>query len=48
MTTHDIVTELTYMLFLKMAKETGTESQIPTGYRWEELEAQSAPDRLEF
>ncbi len=36
------------MLFLKMAKETGTENQIPTGYRWEELEAPSAPDRLEF
>ena len=47
-TYHQYVTELTYMLFLKMAKETGTESQIPTGYRWEELEAQSAPDRLEF
>ena len=36
------------MLVLKMAKETGTENQIPTGYRWEELEAPSAPDRLEF
>ena len=47
-TYHQYVTELTYMLFLKMAKETGTESQIPAGYRWEELEAQSAPDRLEF
>ena len=47
-TYHQYVTEMTYMLFLKMAKETGTESQIPTGYRWEELEAQSAPDRLEF
>ena len=47
-TYHQYVTELTYMLFLKMAKETGTEGQIPTGYRWEELEAQSAPDRLEF
>src|SRR5260221_5268909 len=28
------VTELTYLLFLKMAKETGTEDQIPKGYRW--------------
>lgn len=47
-TYHQYVTELTYMLFLKMAQETGTESQIPTGYRWEDLEAQSAPDRLAF
>ena len=47
-TYHQYVTELTYMLFLKMAKETGTENHIPAGYRWEDLEAQSAPDRLTF
>jgi type I restriction enzyme M protein len=47
-TYHQYVTELTYMLFLKMAQETGTESQIPSGYRWEDLEAQSAPERLAF
>ena len=28
-TYHQYVTELTYLLFLKMAKETGTEDQIP-------------------
>ena len=28
-TYHQYVTELTYILFLKMAKETGAESQIP-------------------
>mgnify|MGYP005615859621 CR=1 FL=1 len=28
-TYHQYVTELTYILFLKMAKETGTEEQIP-------------------
>ncbi|SEW31533.1 class I SAM-dependent DNA methyltransferase [[Clostridium] fimetarium] len=36
-TYHQYVTELTYILFLKMAKETDTESQIPEKYRWVEL-----------
>ena len=31
------VTELTYILFLKMCKETGTEAAIPAQYRWDEL-----------
>ena len=31
------VTELTYLLFLKMMKEQGTESAIPEGYRWDDL-----------
>ena len=47
-TYHQYVTELTYLLFLKMAKETGTEDQLPQGYRWDDLEAKAAPDRLEF
>jgi len=47
-TYHQYVTELTYLLFLKMAKETGTEDQIPKGHRWSDLEAKGAPDRLEF
>jgi type I restriction enzyme M protein len=46
-TYHQYVTELTYLLFLKMAKETGTEDQIPKGYRWDDLEKMPAPDRLE-
>jgi type I restriction enzyme M protein len=46
-TYHQYVTELTYLLFLKMAKETGTEKQIPKGYRWDDLEKKPAPDRLE-
>jgi type I restriction enzyme M protein len=46
-TYHQYVTELTYLLFLKMAKETGTEEQIPVGYRWDDLEEKAAPDRLE-
>ena len=36
-TYHQYVTELTYLLFLKMAKETGAEDQIPKGYRWDDL-----------
>ena len=47
-TYHQYVTELTYLLFLKMAEETGQQEQIPVGYRWVDLTAQSAPDRLEF
>ena len=47
-TYHQYVTELTYLLFLKMAKETGTEDQIPAGYRWDDLEAQPPPLRLDF
>jgi type I restriction enzyme M protein len=47
-TYHQYVTELTYLLFLKMAKETSTEDKLPKGYRWDNLESKPAPDRLEF
>ena len=40
-TYHQYVTELTYLLFLKMAKETGAEDQIPAGHRWDDLEAKA-------
>lgn len=36
-TYHQYVTELTYILFLKMANETGAEKDIPEEYRWETL-----------
>ncbi|MBQ3029917.1 MAG: N-6 DNA methylase [Agathobacter sp.] len=36
-TYHQYVTELTYILFLKMAKETGAEKNIPEQYRWDKL-----------
>lgn len=36
-TYHQYVTELTYILFLKMTKETGTDGQIPAEYRWDVL-----------
>lgn len=47
-TYHQYVTELTYLLFLKMAEETGQQDQLPQGYRWADLETQTAPARLEF
>jgi type I restriction enzyme M protein len=36
------------LLFLKMAKETGTEEQIPKRYRWDNLLNEEGPDRLIF
>src|SRR5882762_10930971 len=47
-TYHQYVTELTYLLFLKMAKETETEGQLPKGYRWDDVERESPPKRLQF
>ena len=40
-TYHQYVTELTYILFLKMAKETGAETEIPEEYRWDSLSNKS-------
>ncbi|QDL35953.1 N-6 DNA methylase [Rhodoferax sediminis] len=37
-TYHQYVTELTLLLFLKMAKETETEHRLPKGSRWSNLE----------
>ena len=36
-TYHQYLNELTYILFLKMAEETGTEDNIPEEYRWANL-----------
>lgn len=47
-TYHQYVSELTYILFLKMAKETGTESQIPEKYRWDELISKSGVELKKF
>jgi type I restriction enzyme M protein len=47
-TYHQYVTELTYLLFLKMAKETGTEEQIPKGYRWDDLTKNDGVELLGF
>ncbi len=47
-TFHQYVTELTYLLFLKMAQETGKEDQLPEGKRWQDLEEKAASERLSF
>ena len=47
-TYHQYVTELTYILFLKMAKETDAESQIPEAYRWNSLKAKSGIELKKF
>ncbi len=47
-TYHQYVTELTYILFLKMAEETGQESQLPKEYRWKKLVAEEGVEQLDF
>jgi len=42
------VTELTYLLFLKMMKEQETESAIPEGYRWDDLVAKEGTELKTF
>ncbi|MDX2100238.1 MAG: N-6 DNA methylase [Leptolyngbyaceae cyanobacterium bins.59] len=42
------VTELTYLLFLKMAQETGTETQLPQGFRWADLVKEDGIEQLTF
>jgi type I restriction enzyme M protein len=42
------VTELTYLLFLKMAKETGTEKELPKDYRWDNLAKLDGIELLNF
>ena len=42
------VTELTYLLFLKMMKETKQEKAIPKGYRWDDLRELEGVDQLNF
>lgn len=47
-TFYQYVTELTYILFLKMAKETNVESKIPEQYRWEKLISVETDELLMF
>jgi type I restriction enzyme M protein len=47
-TYHQYVTEPTYLLFLKMAKETGREEGIPAEWRWDELERQDGTEQLNY
>lgn len=47
-TYNEYVTELTYLLFLKMLAETGKEEQLPEEYRWEELDKRQGLEQLDF
>lgn len=47
-TYHQYVTELTYILFLKMMKETDNEEVIPEEYRWDKLAKLEGVDLLNF
>jgi len=47
-TYHQYVTELTYLLFLKMAQEMEREAAIPKDYRWSDLERRQGVDQLNF
>ena len=47
-TYHQYVTELVFLLFLKMAKETGQEKELPTSWRWDDLLAREGIEQLTF
>jgi type I restriction enzyme M protein len=47
-TYHQYVTELTYILFLKMAKEAKSEDKIPEGYRWDDLNEKKGIEQHRF
>ncbi len=42
------VAELTYLLFLKMLKETGQETILPAGYRWDDLKGKGGHEQFAF
>jgi type I restriction enzyme M protein len=47
-TYHEYVTELTFLLFLKMMQETGHEHRLADGYRWIELARREGLDQLDY
>lgn len=47
-TYNEYVTELTFLLFLKMMQETGREDRIPNGYGWTALARREGLDQLEY
>ncbi|MFH1300169.1 MAG: type I restriction-modification system subunit M N-terminal domain-containing protein [Planctomycetota bacterium] len=47
-TYHEYATELTFLLFLKMMKETEQEKLLPAGYRWDDLTTKDCADQLAF
>lgn len=47
-TYNEYVTELTFLLFLKMLEETGRENRMPEGYRWGALAKREGMEQLDF
>jgi len=47
-TYNEYVTELTFLLFLKMMAETGREDVLPNGYRWSELTKRTGLEQLDY
>lgn len=47
-TYNEYVTELTYLLFLKMLEETGRENRLPEGYRWGILTKREGMEQLDY
>ena len=47
-TYYQYVSELSYLLFLKIAQENGSEKLIPEGYRWADLESHEEQGLLGF
>ncbi|MBU0584013.1 MAG: type I restriction-modification system subunit M [Alphaproteobacteria bacterium] len=47
-TYNEYVTELTYLLFLKMLEETGRENRLPEGYRWGALAKREGMEQLDY
>jgi len=47
-TYNEYVTELTYLLFLKMLAETDRENRLPAGYRWSELATREGLEQLDY
>lgn len=43
---HGYISELTYLLFLKITEETGTDHLLPRGYRWRDLASYEGEDLL--
>ena len=43
---HEYISELTYLLFLRIAAENQTEELIPIGYRWDDISGYEGDDLL--
>src|SRR5215472_4620989 len=47
-TYNEYVTELTFLLFLKMMEETGRDSRLPNGYCWASLAQKEGEEQLRY